>query len=217
MFDIIKAAAAEAATPDDAALEAINALSRRPLAAEEIYTFAVVACDDQPDRDYERFTADCLAGLLPLFLGKPVLIDHNWSADNQCARIYGGELATDNGATQLRLQCYMLRTEDNADKIAAIDGGILREVSVGCACKRMTCSICGKDYGECEHRKGYEYNGQTCLGLISEPADAYELSFVAVPAQPAARVCKRHERPEHMTTEALERAKARLRIERARL
>lgn len=217
MFDIIKAAAAEAATPDDAALEAINALSRRPLAAEEIYTFAVVACDDQPDRDYERFTVDCLAGLLPLFRGKPVLIDHNWSADNQCARIYGGELATDNGATQLRLQCYMLRTEDNSDKIAAIDGGILREVSVGCACKRMTCSICGKPYGECEHRKGREYDGQICIGLISEPADAYELSFVAVPAQPAAGVCKRHERTEHMTTEALERAKARLRIERARL
>lgn len=31
----------------------------RGLAAEEVYTFAARVCDDQPDRDNERFTVQC--------------------------------------------------------------------------------------------------------------------------------------------------------------
>jgi len=38
-------------------LAQINVLARRELTEAEVYTFAVRLCDDQPDRDYERFTA----------------------------------------------------------------------------------------------------------------------------------------------------------------
>ena len=86
--------------------------------------------------------------------------------------------------------CYMLRTEKNADLIADIEGGIRREVSVGCAMGKATCSICGQPYGVCEHRKGERYGGQQCLAVLSEPTDAYEFSFVAVPAQRQAGVTK---------------------------
>lgn len=87
-------------------------------------------------------------------------------------------------------EAYVLRTERNADLIADIEGGIKKEVSVGCAMGQARCSICGEPYGTCAHRKGAVYDGETCLAVLSEPLDAYEFSFVAVPAQRAAGVTK---------------------------
>ena len=87
-------------------------------------------------------------------------------------------------------EAYALRTERNADLIADIEGGIKKEVSVGCAMGQARCSICGEPYGTCAHRKGAVYDGETCLAVLSEPLDAYEFSFVAVPAQRAAGVTK---------------------------
>ena len=52
------------------------------------------------------------------------------------------------------------------------------------------CSICGSEYGSCGHCKGEHYDGQLCCAILKEPIDAYEFSFVAVPAQPNAGVLK---------------------------
>ena len=56
----------------------------------------------------------------------------------------------------------------------------------------MTCSICEADNTKtyCEHRAGEEYDGKTCYKALDDPKDAYEISFVAVPAQPEAGVTK---------------------------
>ena len=56
----------------------------------------------------------------------------------------------------------------------------------------MTCDICGKDIRskECPHLPGLAYDGVTCTATIDEIVDVYEVSFVAVPAQPAAGVTK---------------------------
>ena len=55
---------------------------------------------------------------------------------------------------------------------------------------RSVCSICGSDYGSCGHQKGEYYDGQLCCAILKEPMDAYEFSFVAVPAQREAGVLK---------------------------
>ena len=54
---------------------------------------------------------------------------------------------------------YLLRTEGNRELIAAIEGGIKKEVSVGCAVERSVCSICGEEFHTCPHEKGAEYGG----------------------------------------------------------
>ena len=84
-----------------------------------------------------------------------------------------------------------MRTEKNADLIAEIEGGIKKEVSVGCAVGRSVCSVCGEESGTCGHQKGQEYGGKLCYAELREPTDAYEWSFVAVPAQREAGVMKR--------------------------
>ena len=191
-MNIQKAAAVTASGhPDEAQLAKINLYSKTPLKAEEVYCFSVRLCDDLPDRDYERFDTAALPVLAELFRGKTGIADHDWSAERQIARIFDTEVLSENGARYIRAHCYMLRTEKNADLISEIEGGIKKEVSVGCAVRRTICSVCGKPYGVCAHRKGLDYDGRTCYAVLCDPTDAYEFSFVAVPAQRQAGVLKR--------------------------
>lgn len=61
---------------------------------------------------------------------------------------------------------------------------------MGCAVERAVCSICGQDIHTCPHEKGEEYGGQQCWADLVGATDAYEWSFVAVPAQKNAGVMK---------------------------
>lgn len=177
---------------DGAALAKINAQTLRPLEADEVFVFRVCACDNQIDRDFERFTEQALSQLAALFVGKTMLVDHLWSARAQTARIYDASVEADGAAQRLMLQAYLLRTPENAPTIAAIEAGILREVSVACAVRRRVCSICGAAEPEacCAHIPGREYGGQVCHMDLEDAYDAYEVSFVAVPAQREAGVVK---------------------------
>ncbi|MEW3478835.1 ParB N-terminal domain-containing protein, partial [[Clostridium] symbiosum] len=60
--------------------------------------------------------------------------------------------------------------------------------------ERLICSICGTDRREtyCGHCPGQEYEGKRCHIDLDDPTDAYELSFVAVPAQKGAGVIKHY-------------------------
>lgn len=119
---------------------------------------------------------------------------------DQSARIYSAEVLTDDTRktadgeiyTYIKAKAYMVRTESNKDLIAEIDAGIKKETSVGCCVRDISCSICGKNIKTqgCEHQKGKSYGGNVCCYLLSEPTDAYEWSFVAVPAQKNAGVIK---------------------------
>ena len=51
-------------------LEDINRLSRASLSAEEVYVFSLCLCDNEVDRDQERFPEKTLEQLAPLFVGK---------------------------------------------------------------------------------------------------------------------------------------------------
>ena len=49
-----------AVQPDKAAMEKINLYTRRAYKPEEVYTFSVVLCDNEVDRDGECFTKETL-------------------------------------------------------------------------------------------------------------------------------------------------------------
>lgn len=175
---------------DDLAL--INKQTLRELGAEEVFTFRLAACNNQVDRDFERFTDKALEGLASMFVGKTVLMDHVWCAGYQTARVYDAIVDGDGDVKQLMLKCYMPRNEESRKTIDAIETGILKECSIGCAMGSAVCSICGTDNRKilCEHIQGRQYDGQLCVMALDEPVDAYEVSLVAVPAQPEAGVVK---------------------------
>lgn len=194
MAELFKAALLEkAAALNEEELQLINRQALRELKAEEVFAFRLAACNDQVDRDNERFTEEALQGFAALFPGRPVLMDHHWSATTQTARVYAAAVEDKpGGGRQLVLSCYMPRTDKTEDTIAAIETGILRECSVGVAVERVICSICGKDQRRewCEHIPGREYDGARCVFLLDGAAEVYEVSLVAVPAQPEAGVIK---------------------------
>lgn len=181
-------------------LEQINRLTRREFQEEELYCFRVVLCDNEVDREWEQFDEQTLEELAGLFVGKTGICDHEAVSRNQQARIYEARVEREEGRTNLLGQpycalvakAYMVRTERNRDLILEIEAGIKKEVSVGCSVQGGRCSICGRERGQhgCEHIPGEWYDGKLCCTVLHGAADAYEWSFVAVPAQRSAGVIK---------------------------
>lgn len=175
---IYKAGAEHAKVPDvEEELEAINAHAKTALTSEQVYTFSVVLCDNEVDRDFEKFSDEALGTLSELFVGRTGIFDHEWKATNQTARIYRTEILRENGALNslgepyavLKGYAYMLRNEKNAELIEEIEAGIKKETSVGCSVAKRVCSICGEEapaHG-CGHIPGREYNGKLCYAYAS--------------------------------------------------
>lgn len=195
---IVKGGLADIAECGAEELEAINAFAEASLKPEEVYAFRVLLCDNEVDRDFERFSVPTLKELGELFVGVTGICDHDWRSENQVARIYRTELVTDRSRqtscgepyTYIKGYAYMLRTEANAELIAQIEGGIKRETSVGCSVSESICSICGEAIASCPHEKGKRYGEKLCCAVLTGAVDAYEWSFVAVPAQRGAGVIK---------------------------
>ena len=173
-----------------AQMEAINAQAKGKLRPEDVYVFCVRLCDDQPDRDMDCFDTQALPMLARMFIGKTGVLDHQWRSDNQVARIFETQVVRDMGISYIKAWAYIRRGGHADELIADIEAGIKKEVSVGCAMASSTCSICGSEYGTCGHRKGETYDGEVACAVLQEPMDAYEFSFVAVPAQRDAGVLK---------------------------
>ncbi len=182
--------------PGEEDMREINRYTRRAYEPGEVYAFSLVLCDNEIDRDFERFSVESLERLRELFLGRTCIFDHERKSANQTARIYHTELErvdgestqTGEGLTRLVARAYLPRTQGNREIVELIESGILKEVSVSCAVKRGVCGICGKE--SCEHVKGKSYGGRVAHTVLLEPLDAYECSFVAVPAQRGAGVVK---------------------------
>lgn len=182
-------------------LEKINRFTRRELSADEVFCFNLVLCDNEIDRDNEKFSKKALEKLAELYVGKTGIFNHDPKGENQTARIFEAAVVevpskkTTDGETYayLSAKAYMVKTDKNADLIKEIDAGIKKEVSVGCSVAGHICSVCGKDSanGVCAHKKGRSYAGKKCYHILDNPTDAYEWSFVAVPAQRNAGVTKR--------------------------
>lgn len=190
----------------DEDLKKINKYTLSPVTADDVFIFkATMADNEQDDRNYMPFNLKALQDLKKLYPGKTMLKDHKRVADNQIARIYDTELVQDANKqtelgelhTELIAKIYMIKTASNADLIAEIKGGIKKEVSTSTVPEKMVCNICGvdnmKDY--CRHWPGVEYDvadatgkssKRRCKMLLHGAKEAFELSFVAVPAQPRA-------------------------------
>lgn len=186
------------ATNED--LAKIQQFSRRELLPEEIYVFNVDLCNNDVDRDYEKFSVETLEQMAELFVGKTGIFDHSMKSADQTARIFDAFVEKVNGKKtadgedfySLKAKAYMLNNEENKSLIDSIEAGIKKEVSVSCSVDKAYCSICHTDRkrAACEHRKGKMYGDRLCFNILTDATDAYEFSFVAVPAQREAGVTK---------------------------
>ncbi len=180
--------------------EKIKRFTRKEFAEDELYIFSLILCNNDIDRDYEKFSVSALGELAKLFVGKTGIRDHSMKSSDQAARIFdawvekipGRKTADGEELFALKAKAYTVRSEENKSLITEIDAGIKKEVSVSCSMGSAVCSVCGRDMksAECSHIKGREYGGKSCYCILGDARDAYEWSFVAVPAQKEAGVTK---------------------------
>lgn len=189
--------------PEKSDLEKIRQFTRKEFSEDEIYTFSVNLCNNDIDRDFEKFSVSALHELADFFVGKTGIKDHSMKSDNQLARIYETAVEKINGRKTadgedyyvLRAKAYMVKTDENRSLRMEIDAGIKKEVSISCSMKETVCSVCGKNKKaeRCVHTIGKKYGDKLCFGILNGALDAYEWSFVAVPAQREAGVTKSFE------------------------
>ena len=190
--------------PTDEDMTLINTYSLKQLSKDEVFCFSVILCDNDIDRDFERFNEESLKALESLFVGKTGILNHSMKSEDQSCRTYKTKLIVDNDRKTvdglpymyLKAWCYTVRSEKNESLIKDIESGIKKEVSISCAADSRICSVCGESH--CNHIAGRKYNGEICHKTLTDIKDAYEWSFVAVPAQRMAGVTKSFKKEKSM-------------------
>ena len=182
----------------EADLELINKHTIKPLTSDEVYTFKVQICDNDVDRVGDKMTDNFLEQVADNITGVTGLKDHDWSVENQLARLYDAEVVTDdNKLTVLgEPRKYVLgkayTLSKYKDYIDSINAGLLKETSISFESEGDVCSICGEpmikddcDIGHCKngHIAGHIYDSVVCYNKIDKLTDILEWSLVAVPCQ----------------------------------
>ena len=87
-------------------LEKINGYAREPLTEDKVFVFRVALCDNDIDRDGEKFSSGALEKLAELFKGRTGIFDHDPKSSKQTARIFDtwvetlpGKITTDERST----------------------------------------------------------------------------------------------------------------------
>ena len=182
----------------EADLELINKHTIKPLTSDEVYTFKVQICDNDVDRVGDKMTDNFLEQVADNITGVTGLKDHDWSVENQLARLYDAEVVTDDSKLTVlgEPRKYVLgkayTLSKYKDYIDSINAGLLKETSISFESEGDVCSICGEpmikddcDIGHCKngHIAGHYYDSILCYNKIDKLEDILEWSLVAVPCQ----------------------------------
>lgn len=191
--------------PSESDLELIkNIAPSSDINKDNIFTYRVVLCDNDIDRDYERFSHRALVDIANKFNGVVGIKNHDADVNNNHSRIYKTELVVDKnrknslGETYEYVigYAYTLNNDNNKKLIDEIKTGIKKEVSIGFSSSCIICSLDGQLINECGHCIGDTYNidgvEKQCIGIIDKVDDAYEFSFVSIPAQRKAGIVKQY-------------------------
>lgn len=196
-------------TPNEEQLKKINKFARRPLSAEQVFTFDAKFVGDGiiPTRFMrltkpllEDFNRDANAGIA-------FMLDHSWSgffarpkAAFTYGRSYSSELkpSTDGPEGEKLAQfgeIYIVRDREKDgiatnQLIADIEDGVLFDLSIGFQFSVALCSICEENIWsmKCEHWPGKTYDGKLCVAEAQAPGTQMEISGVFDGAYPSAGI-----------------------------
>lgn len=171
-------------SPTDNDMFLINRYTKYKLTKNDVYVFSFVLCDNDVDKNFERFTTKSLFELQKLYIGKVGIIHDTLTArifDCEVEHIKRKKTRAKDDYYRLIGKAYIVTTDSNLDVIKDIELGNLKEISIGCAVKNRLCSICGNDIDSysCTHTKGKKYKRKLCCCKLVDVVDAYEFAVVA--------------------------------------
>ena len=176
--------------PTKAQLAVINKMALEPQTEESGYVFELQMADQEIDRAYEHFTSEAITDMAKLSPGKPVLLDHSWSAKSIVGRIFKAK----NDAGKLVQWAYFPETEGTKAITEGILSGMLNKLSVGFAIdyENMICDSCKNciyDWEKCDHYPGgKDEEGKTVTITLKRVKDYHESSIIPVPCQPDSHI-----------------------------
>jgi hypothetical protein len=159
---------------DPGAVEKINALPqvKRRLSSSDVIVRRMRLFNSVPMHNSLCFTVAALDEVMPMIAGKPVMVNHNTYDAGLDGLPVGRFFDVDKGGDgtghpELWPRFFMLAEDPECRALdLRIGGGLVSEVSPTVFFRDLTCSICGAEDLECEHRMGAECDGKPCLGLI---------------------------------------------------
>lgn len=139
-----------------------------------------------PTRNFTWYTEQALKGSVKSWTTpyqRPLILHHNEKDGKIIGRVLSAHYTDVNTRSKTGALVFTCNVPEEDGKKGVKDGR-LKTVSIGAIAHDVRCSICGHDisqYGECEHERGAEYDGQVCYWMIYE-MEAKELSYVIVPS-----------------------------------
>lgn len=139
-----------------------------------------------PTRNFTWYTEQALQGSVPTWTKpylRPLIMHHNEKDGKIIGRIQFVTYTDKNTRSGTGALLFTANVPDKEGK-EQIQDGRLKTVSIGATVHDCRCSICGHNIaeeGECEHKRGAQYNGKICYWMIYSMT-AKELSYVIVPS-----------------------------------
>jgi len=164
-------------------LAEVNRFALRPLEGDEIAVFRFDLCNNQIDDRFSRFPDEELDDIAGLAVGRPLMERHQMRSSLPRGTMFRSHVHREGELATVRCDAYMLRTEQNRDFIANIEGGVYRETSIGFGFRKPECSVCGEDLRGCRHLPGREYQGERCHYVMRGVKLVKEVSVVAMGGQ----------------------------------
>ena len=143
--------------------------------------------------NYTMYTPESLVGSIPSWTSpynKPCIMHHNEKDGKIIGRIINVSSKEKDTRSNTPALLFTINVPDEDGKKQIRDGR-LATVSVGISALDVRCSICGENIAEheCEHKRGKQYNGETCYWEIRS-FKGKELSYVITPSDPYAHNVK---------------------------
>jgi hypothetical protein len=132
----------------------------QPLQAGDVHVRSLRLVSDDVNDHGGRFPREEHARVCELLIDSPVLIGHDRSR-LPVARNFAARCLAEGDRQWVQVWFYWMRGLQGDRLAADIDGGVVKEGSIGFEFRRPQCSICGRDIRTCEHIPGHEYAGET--------------------------------------------------------
>jgi len=199
--------AASSVTPTDEMIALINSRVHppTPVGADNVHIRSVRLVSDEINDHGGCFPADEHARLCELVIDSPVLIGHD-RAHLPVARNFAARRVTDGDRQWVTVWFYWMRGPEGDRLAADIDGGVVKEGSIGFEFRRPQCAICKCDIRRCEHIPGQQYTDDSGITRLAyyeyrDIVRVLETSLVYRGANPGTRLgndpvfCKATETP----------------------